>query len=104
MVLTQEQIKVIVQDYFKDKPVKRVYLFGSYAVGSARAHSDIDLLVDLDFSQRVGMGFYCWHEELGEIFHQKVDVVPNADKPEHTTNWKFIQHINQNKVLLYEKG
>lgn len=30
-MLTTEQIKNVVTSYFKDKPVKKVYLFGSYA-------------------------------------------------------------------------
>jgi hypothetical protein len=29
-MLTIEQIKATVADYFKDKPVKQVYLFGSF--------------------------------------------------------------------------
>jgi predicted nucleotidyltransferase len=32
-MLTVQQIKDTVTDYFKDKPVKSVYLFGSYARG-----------------------------------------------------------------------
>ena len=42
-MLTIQQIKDTVTDYFKDKPVKEVYLFGSYARGEAREDSDIDL-------------------------------------------------------------
>ena len=47
-MLTVQQIKDTVTDYFKDKPVKRVYLFGSYARGSASEESDIDLMVEYD--------------------------------------------------------
>lgn len=34
----------ILQGYFKDKPVLKVYLFGSYARGEADEDSDVDLL------------------------------------------------------------
>lgn len=42
-MLTIEQIKATVADYFKDKPVKSVYLIGSYARGDAGEASDVDL-------------------------------------------------------------
>ena len=48
MILTFEQIQKTVQDYFKDKPVKKVFLFGSYAKGIATENSDVDLLVEYD--------------------------------------------------------
>lgn len=35
MILTQENIKQVVQKYFKEKPVSKVYLFSSYAKGNA---------------------------------------------------------------------
>jgi predicted nucleotidyltransferase len=37
----------IIRNYFKDKPVLKAYLFGSYARGDAGIESDIDILVDL---------------------------------------------------------
>lgn len=51
-MLTIEQIKQTVTDYFKDKPVKTVYLFGSYARGEAKESSDVDLLVEYDDSKK----------------------------------------------------
>ena len=52
MILTIEQIQQTVQDYFKDKPVKKVFLFGSYARNEAEENSDVDLLVDLDRTKK----------------------------------------------------
>jgi len=102
-MLTIEQIKQTVSDYFKDKPVKRVYLFGSYARGDADENSDVDLLVDLDRSKKVGWTFFSWLEELQSRFQSKIDLISNVDKPEQTTNWGFMQRINREKYLLYEK-
>lgn len=103
-MLTIEQIRQTVTDYFKDKPVKRVYLFGSYARGEADENSDVDLLVEWDESKRVGLKFYGWCEELKYKFSQKIDLIPNAKKPEHVSNWDFVVRINKEKHLLYEKG
>ncbi len=51
-MLTVQQIKDTVTAYFKDKPVKSVYLFGSYARGEAKENSDIDLMVEYDDSKK----------------------------------------------------
>lgn len=102
-MLTIEQIKQTVTDYFKDKPVKRVYLFGSYARGDADENSDVDLLVDLDRSKKIGWTFFSWLEELQAQFRNKIDLISNVERPEQTTNWNFIQRINREKFLLYEK-
>ncbi|MDB5207969.1 MAG: hypothetical protein JWR72_3044 [Flavisolibacter sp.] len=103
-MLTTEQIKQSVSEYFKDKPVKKVYLFGSYARGEADENSDVDLLVDIDYEKRVGWQYFIWFEELEKILARKTDVVSNVSKPEHTSNWRLIERINKDKVLLYEKA
>ena len=53
MILSQEHIKQTAQRYFKDKPVKKVYLFGSYARGDAQENSDMDILVELDYKRKI---------------------------------------------------
>lgn len=103
-MLTVHEIKQVVADYFKDKPVKRVYLFGSYARGDADENSDVDLLVDLDRTQKIGWAFFRWYQDLEEVFlNKKVDVVANAERPEQVSNWNFLMKINGEKQLLYEK-
>lgn len=79
MIFRQAYIKQLVQEYFKDKPVQKVYLFGSYARGEADENSDIDLLVDLDYTQHIGWQFYNWHNELSDIIKTKVDIVLRED-------------------------
>ena len=100
-MLTTEQIKQTVTDYFKDKPVKKVYLFGSYARGEADESSDVDLLVDLDYSKSIGWQFYGWHEELKNIFKRKVDVVSTGVlRPDRY----FTKFVEAQKKLLYAKS
>ena len=89
-MLTINQIKETVTDYFKDKPVKQVFLFGSYARGEATEDSDVDLLLELDYEKKIGLEFIRWQLNLQNVFHKKVDLVPfstifetvksNADK------------------------
>jgi predicted nucleotidyltransferase len=98
MVLTINDIKTVVADFFKDKPVKKVWLFGSYARGDADENSDVDVLVDIDTQKKVGLGYFTWHEQLAQKLQKKVDVV--------SAGWenKFIKpFIEKDKMVIYEK-
>jgi len=70
-MLTLQQIKDTVSVYFKDKPVKRVFLFGSYAKGSAREGSDVDLLLELDYDKMIGLVFIRRQLNLQDSFTLK---------------------------------
>lgn len=98
-MLTIQQIQQTVSDYFKDKPVKKVYLFGSYARNEADDESDVDLLVDLDLSSmKSGLDFFTWYEDIGKVLKVKVDVLSEGGVS------KYIQpYIEEDKVLIYEK-
>lgn len=68
------EITSLISNFFKDKPVKKAYIFGSFARNEQRANSDIDILLELDYSQSIGWDFYGWNEELSEILNLKVDL------------------------------
>jgi len=74
MSLTDEKIKTIT-DYFRSKPVLKAYLFGSYVRGEADQQSDIDILVDLDYSQKIGLQFIQMKIDLEKLLNAKVDLV-----------------------------
>lgn len=56
MRLSKDKLDII-KAYLKNKPVLKAYLFGSQANGNAEATSDIDILVELDYSQKIGFLF-----------------------------------------------
>jgi predicted nucleotidyltransferase len=98
MILTKNDIKKAVETYFASKPVTKVWLFGSYARGEADENSDVDVLVDIEKGAKVGLRYFIWHEELGELLKKKVDVVS------HGWENKFIKpYIDKDKTLIYEK-
>ncbi|RDC61515.1 nucleotidyltransferase family protein [Adhaeribacter pallidiroseus] len=97
MNLTEQEIQLI-REYFKDQPVLKAYLFGSFARGEADAESDIDLLVDLDYSQNIGWRFFGMHLELEEILHRKVDVIPSYDVYDNIR-----PYIEKDKKLIYAR-
>ncbi|NDP27358.1 MAG: nucleotidyltransferase [Flavobacterium sp.] len=86
-----------IKSFFADKPVKKVYLFGSYARGEADENSDVDLLIDWDYSKHIGLNYIFWREEIEKILHKEVDFV-SADYIA-----PFIEtYINNDKKLIYE--
>jgi predicted nucleotidyltransferase len=96
MELSTSQINQI-KIFFADKPVKKIYIFGSYARGEADENSDIDLLIDWDYSKRIGLNYVFWREEMEEILHKEVDFV----------SLKWIspiieKYVNNDKILIYE--
>jgi hypothetical protein len=74
MKLDTNKIETI-RRYFETRPVLKAYLFGSYARNEADYQSDIDILVDLDYSQRIGLQFIQMKIDLEELLNAKVDLV-----------------------------
>lgn len=98
MLLKKEIIKKI-QSYCLDKPINKVWLFGSYARNEATENSDIDLLVDIDFSQQIVWDYFDWWNELERITHKKNDFVS-----EGTLSKYVVSGVEKDKILIYEKG
>lgn len=97
MQLTEQELRQI-REYFTNQPMLKAYLFGSYARGEADEKSDIDLLVDLDYSVTIGLRFFGMHLDLEELLHRKVDVVSSEGVSE------FIQpFIEKDKKLIYAR-
>lgn len=98
MIFTKEQIQKIISEYFAAKPVKRVWLFGSYARGDADENSDVDVLIDFEENSRVGLHYLIWHEDIEKKMNKKVQVVSNSALS------KFIRpYVEKDKLLIYEK-
>ena len=77
MKLTQERLLKILRDelpfFAAEFGVKRMGIFGSYAKGSARVDSDIDILVEFD--RPIGLKFVEFGEYLDNLLGQKTDIL-----------------------------
>jgi len=77
---SKEQIKARLakkRDYLAAEfGVRKIGLFGSYEKGTARADSDIDLVVE--FSRPTGFRFFTLAEYLEELLGAPVDILTPA--------------------------
>jgi predicted nucleotidyltransferase len=88
----------IVKDYFSGQPVIKAYLFGSYSRGEADNNSDVDILVDLDYSKHIGLGFVTMQSELQQKLKKKIDLISSKALS------KYIKpFVEKEKVLIYER-
>src|SRR6201987_4785581 len=97
MNLEEKQIEIIKQ-YLKSQPVLKAYLFGSYVRGEADENSDIDLLVDLDYTQKIGLQFIKMKIDLEKMLHAKVDLVSSNGVSKY-----IMPLVNKEKRLIYAK-
>lgn len=96
MILTAQHIALI-QEFFRDKPVFRAWLFGSQVRHEANDKSDVDLLVELDYNQKIGWEFVTMRLELEELLQAKVDLISSEGLS------PFIgPYIEAEKQLIYE--
>lgn len=102
--MISQSIKKIIpslQKYMSDQPILKAWLFGSCSRGEERADSDLDILVDYDYSHgRVSlltMGGILM--DLSELAGRKVDLV------EYKGLMDFARpSVERDKILIYERA
>ena len=85
-------------DYFKTQPVKKAWIFGSYARGEERPDSDVDILVSFDYSQRIGMRYFRMALELEKLLGKQVDLVEDGQLMSFAYDT-----AEKDKRLIYER-
>ncbi len=89
----------LIRHYFTGLPIKRAYVFGSYARTSAiRTTSDLDILVELDHARPIGMQFFIYQSDLQSLLKRKVDLVSSEGISRHIK-----PQIDKEKILIYER-
>ena len=97
MKLSIDEIRMIAE-YFRNKPVLRAFLFGSFSRGDAEENSDVDILVELDYSKHIGLGFVGMKLDLENRLHKKIDLVSSEAISKYISPF-----IENDKKLIYEK-
>ena len=97
MKLDASQIETI-KNYLKTRPVLKAYLFGSYVRDEADDQSDIDILIDLDYSQRIGLQFIQMKIDLEKLLNTKVDLVSSNGLSQYVK-----PQVDHEKQVIYER-
>ena len=90
--------RIKLNDYFSGKPIKKAYLFGSYARNEANSESDLDILVELDYSEPIGMKFFGFQADLEDLLNIKVDLLTTDGLSKYVKPF-----IDRDKILIYER-
>jgi predicted nucleotidyltransferase len=78
--------------------MKKRYLFGSNSRNEADENSEIDILVDLDYTKPIGMKFSSFKDELVCILKKKVGFLSYEGLSKHIKVF-----VNKDKLLIYER-
>ena len=96
--LTVEQIKNKVTALFDNEYENQIdfcYLFGSYAKGSPKENSDIDLYIS---SKLQGLRFVGLTEKLRQLLHKNVDLIRSS---ELENNIELVNEILKSGIKIY---
>lgn len=97
-LLTIEQIKNKISDLFENEYKGQIdfcYLFGSYAKGTAKENSDVDLYVS---SNLTGIRFVGLIERIRQKLHKKVDLLRSS---ELENNIELVNEILKGGIKIY---
>jgi predicted nucleotidyltransferase len=86
----------------KNKAIRKVILFGSYARGDVSRKSDMDLVVIMDTNKRF-FDRYELCDELYDMFDTGLDILPYTDEEfSRISHRAFIKTIIKEGVVVYE--
>lgn len=102
-MLSNDIRKIIpkIQEYMSHQPILRAWIFGSYSRGEERSDSDIDILVDYDYSQGCVSLFKMGGMlmDLSDLLGRRVDLVDNKGLLDFAR-----PSVEENKILIYERS
>lgn len=95
--LSLDFIRQVLAEYFADKPVQRVEIFGSYARGEATAESDLDVLLSREPGSKLNLfDLVAYKTDLEQRLQVSVDLGTQIDP----YVWRYVK---KDITLAYEK-
>ena len=104
MIYTISEIRDLITPVAKKYNLKAVYLFGSYARGSATEDSDIDLLVDLSGSNVRGILLGQLYNDFKEALRMDIDLITVASLAQpvmHQSDVPFRETVLKERRIIY---
>ena len=89
-----------IAEYLKTQPGKKAWLFWSFARGEETPESDVDVRVEFDRSQPIGLFRYAqMHLDMEDLLGRKVDLVEDGMlRPAAALT------ANRDKRMIYERA
>ncbi|MBR5428412.1 MAG: nucleotidyltransferase domain-containing protein [Clostridia bacterium] len=100
IIYSVDELRNIIVPIAAQYAVDKVYLFGSYARGTATAESDVDLYIDAEKLHGIFAlgGLYA---DLEQALKKKLDLVTEKSL-KYNTDRSFLENLKRERVLLYE--
>lgn len=105
LIYTLEQLKELITPIAEKYQLSAVYLFGSYARGTAKETSDVDLLVDTTGTSLTSLfalgALYC---DLEDALQKRVDLITISalqQRAQLPSEQDFRQTVMRERVKLY---
>jgi hypothetical protein len=76
----------------------KAWLFGSFARGEETPLSDVDLLVQLDYTKLDGFGFFGMWSDLEHLLDRRVDLVTENSLADFAR-----ESVERDEQLIYER-
>lgn len=100
-VYTIDEIQKIVSQVAIKHGLSKVYLFGSYAKGSADEDSDVDLCIDAsNIKGLFALGSV--YSDLEEALGKKLDLI-TLKSLSYNNDKNFVNNLRKESLLLYER-
>ena len=99
MIYSPTDIKEKLAPIFKNAPVEKAILFGSYAKGLQTPTSDVDIVID-SRGELLNIHFYGVLEEITECLNKRIDLI---EITEIRKNSPIHSVIAQEGIVVYEK-
>lgn len=105
MVYSQEQLSSLVEPIAKKYRIPAVYLFGSYARGTANEDSDIDLIIETGGTEiKSLLQLSAVMLDLEEATGKTVDLITASSlrqKTDRASTLRFRDAVNRERKTLY---
>ena len=95
-MLSIPRIRECIAPICKKYPIRKAYLFGSYARGNATEKSDVDLRIEGDITSFFMLGGI--YSELSDALGTELDLLSRLPESE-----AFKENLKKDEVLLYER-
>ena len=99
VVYNVEEISEKLRPIFESAPIYKAILFGSYAKGTARPKSDIDIVIDCRGEIR-GIDFFGILEDVSQAFQVPVDLIEASQLVE---GGRTHSEVTNTGVVIYER-